>query len=168
MTTARHAQLVRAYVEAHALAALTVQVNRGSARIAVVEALDWRGSHAAIYWHRSAMDLRKIADGIPKSLDLDDTLRLIEVGAERNRIRLTPHHVLIQRADGAINLINARLSSMKAEGELRKLHQEYQDLRLRNAETGKKTPAFTVWMQSKKLEMVRAVAYAWQNKSPKM
>lgn len=162
MTTAaiRRDQLVRAYIDAHRLAVLTIEEDAGKARVTVSVVVDWKRETCAVYFHSNVQALLDLANGIPAGLGIDDTIRLVEVGAERNRIRLTPHALLIERANGAISLIEKRLSSMKADGELRAMHQEYKDLRLHNAETGKKTPPFAAWIHGKKMEMVRAVAHA--------
>lgn len=163
----RREQLVRAYIEQHGFAAITVADPAAGAVVAVAaEGFDWRGRFAAVWWLAHADKARALVGGIPAGLSAEDAARRIEVAAERAGIRLTPHSTMMQRAAGAVALIDQRIRGMQAKGDLKSLNAEYQDFRLRRKETGGNAPPYWRWLHAKKLEMVKAVALAAAGKRP--
>jgi hypothetical protein len=163
---ARKDKLIRAYVDAHGCASISVRDVAGNCVVSVSAAHDWKAQAVAVWWHADADKLRAIAAGIPKALALDDVLRLVEVGGERNHLRMTPHDVMLARASTAIDLINRRLRDMQRRGDLKSINTEYQDFRLRMKETGRNAPPYQAWLEVKKLEMVKAVAMTASGKRP--
>ncbi len=152
----KHDQLIRAYIEAHGFAAITVapdatvDIHAGS--------IDWLTTYAATWWLPDLDRAAALAKAALGATDADEATRRIEVAADRCGARLTAHAVMMQRAASAVQLIEDRLRAMKARGDMRALHAEYKDLRARMRETGRNAQPFYNWLHAKKIEMVRSVA----------
>lgn len=164
---ARREQLAQAYVEQHGFAAITVADSTAGAVVAVAaDGFDWAGRFAAIWWMADAGKAHALTADVPAGLSAEDAARRVEVAAERAGIRLTAHSTMMQRAAGAVVLIEQRIRGMQAKGDLKSLNVEYQDYRLRRKETGGNAPPYWRWLHTKKLEMVKAVALAAAGKHP--
>lgn len=149
-------ELIRLYVDAQDLVAIVVDPNGRS--VFVPKRFDWTVTYTAVWWHDSRPRLEALAAGVPAGLTPDDYERLVLVSAERQRLRLTDHRTVIDRARGAVLRVENRLADMKDRGEMRALNVEYQDARLSHKERGLKFPAFPRWLHERKKAMVIAVA----------
>lgn len=156
---ARADQLVHSYINEHGLAALTLRAGEdGAPIITATAAFDWKWPHDAVWWHADINRLRDVAEAAARAADVDDAARILQLTAERAGLRLTPHATMLERARGAVTLVEKRLRDMQAKGDMRSINIEYQDFRLRMKETGRNAPPFWSWMHEKKLAMVKAVA----------
>lgn len=163
---AREADLIRTYIDAHDLAAITVVERDGCGLIAVSTPFRWDADYAGIWWLADPSAAAALVAGIPQGLQIDDAIRLVQVGAERARIRLTDHATLIARGRGAVALVEQRLRNMQASGDMRGLNVEYQDHRLFNKEHGRGVKPYWSWLHDRKIEMVKAVALTASGKRP--
>jgi hypothetical protein len=159
----RREQMIRVYVDEHGFAVIVVTAK---GRLDVQTSFDWRDDHRAIWWLADEVRARELVAGIPADGDPDDTIRLVLLGAERSRVKLTDHATLLARAAGAIDLVESRLVDLQGSGGLKALNTEYQDRRLYEKEQGRNFEPYQPWLHRKKIEMVKAVARTAAGRKP--
>lgn len=163
---ARQADLIRVYIEAHELTPIAIADVAGAAAVFVGSKVEWSEPFEAIWWVPDADQAARLVADVPERVDPDTAIRKILLTAERIRLRLTDHATLVDRARGAVALIDQRLAAMQKNGAMRAINEEYQDHRLFNKERGRGVKPFWSWMHDRKIEMVRAVALTASGKRP--
>jgi hypothetical protein len=153
-------RLLQACIDEFGLAA--VHVARDPPRISSTANIDQLIKLApAAAWWVSAAEASALAAASRRRAANQTGVTAIEcvtVTASERAVTLTPHSMVLQRAQNLIGRVNKIFEQMKSAGELRTINASYRLKRERNAKRGRATPPFSQFVERYKRDILARVA----------